>query len=239
MAAAEFTKEIWEALGFYVYRLLDPATGETFYVGKGACNRAFDHARGLLRAIDIDPDATDASAKIARIAKIIASGREVEIVIHRHNVTSAEAFLVEAVLIDAYRGLTNLQGGHGSSAFGAMSADEIFLRYQAPEATIAHDLVIIKIPRTRASGKDVYDAVKGSWVLSTTRANRCDYVLAVDHGFVVGVFAGVWNKNNGRCDFVGEPAPAEIRAIYENHWLPGHFHKRGSANPVRYASAPT
>lgn len=150
--------------------------------------------------------------------------------------TDAEAFLVEAVLIDAYPGLTNLQGGRDSRAFGAMSAERILERYQAPTAKIAHNLVIINIPRTRASGRSVYEAVKSSWVLSPTRANRCDYVLAVDQGYIAGAFQGDWTKNDGRCDFEGVPAPFEIRAMYENHRLAADFRKRGSANPVRYAS---
>jgi hypothetical protein len=37
-------------LGFYVYRLVDPRTGNTFYVGKGKGNRVFEHAHGKVSA---------------------------------------------------------------------------------------------------------------------------------------------------------------------------------------------
>ena len=33
-----FTPEVQERLGYYVYRLIDPRNGETFYVGKGKGN---------------------------------------------------------------------------------------------------------------------------------------------------------------------------------------------------------
>ncbi len=39
----EFPSEVIEDLKFYVYRLIDPRNGETFYVGKGVGNRVFHH----------------------------------------------------------------------------------------------------------------------------------------------------------------------------------------------------
>ena len=54
-----FPAEVTEALRSYVCRLIDPRTGETFYVGKGKDNRVFAHARGE------EDDAEDAvSSKI-------------------------------------------------------------------------------------------------------------------------------------------------------------------------------
>jgi len=41
-----FPPEVFEKLGYYVYRLIDPRNGETFYVGKGRGNRVFDHIKG-------------------------------------------------------------------------------------------------------------------------------------------------------------------------------------------------
>ena len=42
-----FPSEIFDQLGYYVYRLIDPRSGQTFYVGKGRGNRVFAHAKGL------------------------------------------------------------------------------------------------------------------------------------------------------------------------------------------------
>jgi hypothetical protein len=36
----EFSDEICETLKAYIYRLEDPRSGRTFYVGKGRANRA-------------------------------------------------------------------------------------------------------------------------------------------------------------------------------------------------------
>ena len=33
-------------MNYYVYRLIDPRNGETFYVGKGKGNRVFQHMKG-------------------------------------------------------------------------------------------------------------------------------------------------------------------------------------------------
>jgi hypothetical protein len=38
-----FPREVAQKLKTYVYRLIDPRNGETFYVGKGQGNRVFAH----------------------------------------------------------------------------------------------------------------------------------------------------------------------------------------------------
>ncbi len=43
-----FSPEVIKELGHYVYRLIDPRNGETFYVGKGKGNRVFHHIAGEL-----------------------------------------------------------------------------------------------------------------------------------------------------------------------------------------------
>jgi len=45
----EFPPEVIKELDYYVYRLIDPRNGETFYVGKGKDNRIFEHLKKLLR----------------------------------------------------------------------------------------------------------------------------------------------------------------------------------------------
>ena len=41
-----FPPGVARKLKTYVYRLIDPRNGETFYVGKGKGNRVFSHMRG-------------------------------------------------------------------------------------------------------------------------------------------------------------------------------------------------
>ncbi|MGI9440198.1 MAG: hypothetical protein ACR2OT_04365, partial [Parvibaculales bacterium] len=47
--ARKFPPEVAKQLGYYVYRLIDPRNGETFYVGKGKNDRVFEHALGVLK----------------------------------------------------------------------------------------------------------------------------------------------------------------------------------------------
>ena len=58
--------------------------------------------------------------KLRRIRQIRLAGFEVAHVIHRHGMDDATAFQVEAALMDAYPGLTNIAGGTGSGDYGAM-----------------------------------------------------------------------------------------------------------------------
>src|SRR4051794_29891847 len=100
-----FSPEVSAKLATYVYRLIDPRNGETFYVGKGRGNRVFAHIRA---EESISGDELD--NKLARIREIRLSGLEVGHVIHRHGMDDATAFEVEAALMDAYPGLTNIAG---------------------------------------------------------------------------------------------------------------------------------
>ena len=52
-----FPVGVGEKLKFYVYRLIDPRNGETFYIGKGKNDRIFQHAKATKSAdltIDVD-----------------------------------------------------------------------------------------------------------------------------------------------------------------------------------------
>src|SRR2546421_9011254 len=101
-----FAPDVSRRLKTYVYRLIDPRNGETCDVGKGRGNRVFAHIRaeqGLLEGDELDN-------KLKRIREIRLAGLEVGHVIHRHAMDEATAFEVEAALMDAYPGLTNIAG---------------------------------------------------------------------------------------------------------------------------------
>lgn len=66
MTRDHFHDGVSEQLKWYVYRLVDPRNGGTFYVGKGQGNRVFDHARGL--ALDEEDEIVD--PKLQRIREV-------------------------------------------------------------------------------------------------------------------------------------------------------------------------
>lgn len=228
--AEEFDEKVRSHLQFYVYRLIDPRYGTTFYVGKGTGNRVFEHARGK---ITDDPSAL-LSPKRATINEIKAEGRSVEHVIHRHGLTAEVAFEIEAALIDAYsKDLTNVVGGHGSGERGSMSAREIIIAYGLPE--LENDpgdkLVLISIPKLKDRAEpEIYRLVRYCWRINKTRAEKADYVLAVVRGVIVGAFvADEWlaatpenfpeleyadGSEAHRWGFKGRVAPPEVVARY-------------------------
>jgi uncharacterized protein len=95
-ATTEFSSYVCGKLKFYVYRLIDPRNGETFYVGKGKDNRVFQHAKAEPGVV-----ADELTEKLKRIREIRNTGFEVAHVIHRHGMDEDTAFEVEAALIDA------------------------------------------------------------------------------------------------------------------------------------------
>ncbi|MGO7960101.1 LEM-3-like GIY-YIG domain-containing protein [Rhizobium leguminosarum] len=179
-----FTEEVCERLGNYVYRLIDPRNGETFYVGKGRNNRVFDHADGLPEVLT--DESQTLGSKFHRIRAIKNAGLDILHVIHRHEIPDAAIFEVEAALIDAFPGLTNIQGGHASSDRGPMNHVELVDKYSLPEFPYEpeHRLLLICINKLkeRFNLKAIYDLVRYCWRLNRSRAEVADYVIAVVRG---------------------------------------------------------
>lgn len=235
--ADSFPPGVAEKLGTYVYRLIDPRNGETFYVGKGKRDRVFEHIRAQVGGDELDN-------RLKRIREIRLAGFEVAHVIHRHGLDEQTAFHVEAALMDAYPGLTNIAGGVGSD-FGAMHAQEIIQRYCAEEARFEHRVILISVNRTAAE-RSLYDATRYAWKISSARARQADYVLATRQGVIVGAFvAERWlpaTEQNfpgfpprpGRHGFVGREAPLEIQRQYVGKRVPDEYRKQGAANPIKY-----
>jgi hypothetical protein len=234
----EFSAKIIEQLKFYVYRLVDPRNGETFYVGKGVGNRVFQHAQGILVSDRF-------SEKIERIRDIQIAGLQVIHIIHRHGLDEDTAYEVEAALIDAYPGITNIMEGHGNSEFGVMHASEIIQKYSAEEVLFQHKALMINVNRT-ATADTLYEATRFAWRLSINKAQKAEIVLSVRHGIIIGVFvAESWlpaTRENfplrepvpGRYGFVGERANKEIEKIYLGKKLPENYRKKGASNPIKY-----
>ena len=62
-----FSEPTRDQLKHYVYRLIDPRSGETFYVGRGQNDRVFNHVR---RAARLTPNHEDDDLRMDRISKI-------------------------------------------------------------------------------------------------------------------------------------------------------------------------
>jgi hypothetical protein len=248
MPRDKFPPGVAERLKWYVYRLIDPRNGETFYIDKGKGDRIFQHAKGALSAT---ANEDNADLKLSRIKAIRATGLDVGHVIHRHNIENENiAFQIEAALIDAYPGLTNQVGGHGSDDYGCRHIEEIVRDYAAEPFEAREPLILICIARSyEEEGKSIYDAVRGTWRVSIHKVRKFKLVLAHRLGIVVDVFRPTeWlpsTKKNFpwliedipcRFGFVGVPAEAAVRRLYINKRVPEEFRRKGAANPVRFIS---
>ena len=238
-----FEPSVAEKLEAYVYALIDPTTNIPFYIGKGRGNRVFAHVACALE----DPKESD---KYDTIKKILESAhKEVVHLILRHGMDDQTALDVESALIDFCTviklPITNIALGHGASAFGVMTADEIARKYLAsPLSEIEEGFVLININQSykRAKGKkSYYEATKESWPIKSKRTQSLRYALSEYKGFIVEVFrVEKWypvetidknGKTRTRWGFNGEVAEVDVR----NRYLNKHVQKKpGTANPIRY-----
>jgi hypothetical protein len=157
----------------------------------------------------------------------------------------ATAFEVEAALMDAYPGLTNIAGGYGAGDFGAMHALEIIHRYSADPALFHHKALLISVNRSAAE-TSLYEATRYAWKISRRKALQAEVVLPTVQGMIVGAFVvDDWLEATsanfpghedvpGRWGFVGQEAPPQLRDLYVRKRVPDEYRKPGAANPIKY-----
>jgi hypothetical protein len=216
-----FTPEVISKLKTYVYRLIDPRNGETFYIGKGKGNRIFSHIKAETKLEGDD---------------------------YSHGMDDSTAFEVESALIDAYPGLTNIVDGSGGNEFGAMHAKEIIKRYSAEPAIFKHKALLITINRT-ATEQSIYNATRFAWKISKSKVKDVELVLSIVQGLIVGAFIPLeWldattenfpdraqgEDRPGRIGFIGKEASDDIKRMYVGKRIPDGFRPRGAANPIMY-----
>lgn len=243
--ASGFSNAAIEQLNHYVYRLIDPRNGETFYVGKGQGNRVFAHVQAIPDK-DENDDNLVSDPKYQRIRDIRGAGLEIIHVIHRHGMTRRTAFEVEAALIDAYPGLVNLQAGHGTNDRGSRHADEIVKAYTLEPFELHGSLILINIAALW-NVLETYDATRGMWRLDPNRAEKYNLVLGHARGIVRGAYRpDKWlpattdnfplldHDMDGRWGFNGRVAEETVWKRYVGKRVPDEYRRKGAANPVRY-----
>lgn len=220
---------------YYVYRLVDPRTLQTFYVGKGCGDRVLQHVKDAKTLINKDEDST--SLKIQQITEILSAGKQAIPIIHRRGMTERQAFEVEAALIDCYPGLTNIQSGHNPER-GVISLEDLCSLFNIAEYLEPNEKYIIIKTTTNAiaSNGGLYEATRRAWRGSLEKAKKYKYVLSVVNGIVREVYeAKVWYQYNpDRIAFEGEVSHDSIISSLKGKLIPKKYRKKGNANPFLY-----
>ena len=235
-ANREFSPLVKDLLKSYVYRLIDPRDGLTFYIGKGVGNRIFYHEKEARNPMI-------RSNKVERIRAIHKAGEQVRYIIHRHGLTEDQAFEVEAALIDVYRerGLIetdNQVAGHHSGGIGIRELSEVVATYEPEPAVITDEAILINIRQAYHTGMttdELYEATRKSWACSPLKYNAT-HAYAVKDGLIKGVFAiKNWRPSRklpGRWEFTGQ-LDKELSRKYLNRSVRNYF-SLGNQNPIRW-----
>lgn len=228
-----FSEKSLLALGdYYVYGLIDPRSGQIFYIGKGTGNRVFMHEFESINNPDSD------NLKLKTIADIKSAGMQVKKIIINTNLSENEAFAAEAALINAFNyinhaGLTNIVAGHHSAE--ALSVEEFEMQNGAEELSasdIRHNILLIKINRLYHRGMttdELYDVVRGVWRISKDRVKTIQYVFGVYNSLIVAVYkpaewySFLWMLEITEADAYTRPLFTETTAIARIRFLGRSF----------------
>lgn len=245
-----FTSEVCEKLKYYVYRLIDPRNGQTFYVGKGKGNRVFAHANDALKNCDLSKDEDTVSLKLNTIRNIKREGLEVIYLIHRYGLDEDTAYEVESAVIDCFQGLSNLVNGHygdrGVTNALTLQRNLSVKAYTEPD-NLKYMLIKTKWDRVNQLKEEnpelseeecVYRATRYSWKISPERAKQYDYALSVIDGIVQGVYkVKDWklSDNGVRYEFdKDDNVSPEVVEHFLRKRIPDTYTKKGMASPVLY-----
>lgn len=201
-ARMTFSPLVTEALGWYVYLLVDPRDDRVFYVGKGRADRAFAHEADALDAAD-HPELQ--SAKHERILDIGATGGQVRVMVLRHAIeTEKQAYVVESTAIDLVHSmqpgqLLNVVLGHHHAQHGLMTSEEIEVLYAAPAAPKPEvPIMLVSLNRLwtpTITEDDLRDYTTGWWAAGGVNRRKPRYILGVHNGVVRSVYRPVsWRQ---------------------------------------------
>jgi len=210
-----FSPETIEAIGSYVYGLIDPrAPGSEpkrfFYVGKGSKNRCFHHAAA---EIQWQPNG-EPNLKLRRIRAIRrATGHPPPIQIIAHNLDrhasqfTEESYRLEAALISVlqtdkkYCGAVCGIGG----AYCSLTVDEIEGLYSNPlkESELGHRVLLVSLngganlpPYPDILPPKIPERVLGWWPLAGDKADEVEYIIGCYRLLTKVVFKV--NREDGR-----------------------------------------
>jgi hypothetical protein len=208
---SHLSPESVEALGSYVYALIDPRKNQSdpsrvFYVGKGKGQRCFTHADDELKSVAKD----EPNPKLQLIREIrVSTGAPPPIEIVAHRLGSEEALRVEAVLIK----LLNTDGNLASGKYTAnywQSVEQIEGCYSHPlnEADLGHRVLLVSLngsakgdeplpPFPEIKDGDLPRRVLSYWGVSDANADQVEYIAGVYQQLVRRVFK-VHRATDGR-----------------------------------------
>jgi uncharacterized protein len=224
-AVRRFPAGVSEKLGNYVYTLHDPReqiSTTPFYIGKGSENdRCFDH----FKEANYEENLSLKSRKSERILDIWKANLEVAIFIHRYGLTTGEALLVEAALIEAFPDALNEVEGHHSWRTGRIFLADLCSKLSPVPAALDFPAVIINIRNEWGWVKEVrgqseeyekrlFSATRCAWPVDIKKNSHVKYAVSVAQDVIRQVYAiDSWKVADQ--DSRGRPQPSGTRKMFE------------------------
>jgi hypothetical protein len=189
-----FSEKALDALnGFYVYALVDPRDNKVFYIGKGKDNRVFSHEAESEKTRESE------KKKLQHIREIENCNLSVKRLIVNWGLTENEAYIAEATLINLMKYMPDIQltnevfGHHVNECLTTEEFEQLYGAIPLRKQDIKHNILVIKINKLYRRGMseaELYNAVRGFWVVSlkSIQKKKVEYVFGVYNGLIVAVY---------------------------------------------------
>ena len=236
-----------EALGLYVYVLVDPRAEEIFYVGKGGAATEKGNERVLSHFYEARKYARGTkekapSAKTKRILDIWSDGHDVSWWIVRRGIKDQSICnQIEAALIDVLsltpKKTLNAVRGYGSKESGLISSKDVLLlnppkvRPKNPYETV----FLFPINQLLGERRDLYEATRQYWNV-TEKWREAPNAIALGINSMTSAAAFLverWRPARGKFAFTGQEVTdahelakcdfSEVINTVKGYWQRGQF----------------
>ncbi len=228
-------------LGYYVYRFIDPRNGESFYVGFS--DRASFDVTDLISDVH---SVADYYALEARKQAINAAGEKIQVIVHRHGLSSKVAVELRAALMDVFLTASQRLPAIPVDWRGAGSVAAVRRRLEPPIDSFSEKTLLVRVSPYLSKGS-FESQIRQPRRMDLVKSSQAKLILALVEDVIVEVFlqeAVSFMANPKLSDpettasvhaLHVRPAPADLASEFAGKRVAARFVPPSGLRSVRYS----